>query len=403
MNRKTLFKIFISFMSSTTIMAMVGLSTISCGSHKPDSGSAWNKFKTLALKETAPNLKSVIPDILQYHWKNNDVAVFDSDGGIPTVYENAATINAIIVIKNAKNNITSLPINCVIQFHNQDTYNLEDWTFSQDPNIYSWLEFKAAATLISATDLLTQVQKSVAWSTFKWSGDASINVWKASDLAEFDIYGGLNDGQDPYKGMNGKPTANDLTHTITAIISINDPTKRGLYNANPIKSVITRTYRNKDYKVSDWKFIQDHQLQSKAKYLSLFHEQVSIAQLIKKEPDKWIDLITHNWSRFPQWSETNSIFDHSLNIFEYLSHGGYPGAHAQDYLNSSVSDIPITGGSNGFNGIKGLQNWIFLKFIANDSDCRLTLTTYFFFSPNSTYVGSAFDYLWKIKPIKIIH
>ncbi len=381
MNIKKYLKGFSIAMASATLISTVSISAIACGTKKkpPAHVNSWDDFKKLALDETAQNLKNNINDIGKYHWKSGDSATFINDAK-PSANETLHTINAIIGISSGTAPDSQLPISCVIKYQSNDIYHITNWKFSQDPNIYQWSSFVTIAKTVTATQLIAQARQSSEWNSFIWDGDATINVWSPSELAEFDTFGGLNNGVDPYKGMNGKPIANYSKLTITAIISIQDKTKEGLYTANPIIATISdASYQ--DYNLDNWTFTQTSQLQSRAKYTSLFNYWVTEAQNakdVKPAGSGWDNLYGRMW------------FDktHKTNILTHLNGMGKGPRTQTSYINSFPFNTTVK---------NTLASLIIIDFWASGATQRMSLTTDFILSNGNSNSGTAFNNVWHIQ------
>ncbi len=387
---------FISF-GVSSLIGISGLSIISCAKKNTQQKPSWENFKKAALSESAYNLQKQIFDISIYHWDVNDIAVF-ANYGKPTVSnDNTNSIIATIIIQN-KSSTLQYPINFKISYIKQTFYDIKNWTPSQARDIDQWSRFKVQALSITADALLILAKASNSWSTFKWTvGTVEQIVWQPNESAEFDVFGNLNNGTDPYPGMQGQPTANNEHRTVSAIISIKNYTKAGNYDANPIKAIIDNS-DNQPYNKNNWKFSQDYQLQSSDKYRSSFNQQVTLAQKVNnKQPQlpslpNWNAFCGNNWSNLDNSVPAKISNDHSVNILAYLNAHQYPNITIPNYL-SSYTDITIQ------NGIAGLENKIIFEFIANKRNYHLILTTYFLFIPNSTNIGSSFNNIWDIQVV----
>ncbi len=296
MYRKYFFKRFTRLIGSSILVTAITTTAVACH-HKtispPKNKNTWTNFKTAALKISADALKSNIKNISKYYWNNDDVAIFDS-AGKPSANESAKSIMATIIVEGAATSDYQFPIQCNITYVTNKPYAINDWTYSQSANVRNWFNFKAIALTVTPNELLSQAEEKNNWNTWVWEGGLKTNKWPLRATAEFDIFGSLN-SKDPYKGMQGKPTANDKTDTISAIISIKDQTKEGNYDANPISATITFR-NNKGYDVADWKLKPIRQQQSHLKYLNLLNQQITSSKRIKY-PDNggWGWFASNNW------------------------------------------------------------------------------------------------------------
>ncbi len=367
---------FISF-GVSSLIAISGLSIISCHSK---STKTWANFKKHALAEQAANLKSTVATIAQYHWNPNAVAVYSSSGkpSISTTTNN--TIIATIIIENEPINL-QYPISFAITYNTNTAYDLKDWTYNQTPDIDKWSDVKTAGLAITAPQLLAQAKKANVLKNFSWAGDASQLVWQDKDIAEFDVYGGLNDGKDTYKGMSGKPIANDKERTISAIISIKDPTKKGNFDADPIKAVFDNS-DNKSYDINNWKFSQTVQLQSIAKYSTLVNAQISIA--LQFDLDSKSDRAAAQ-NKFDLANWVNKIHINSdFNVINNIYKTGYGEVSGIQCLNAFSN--PIKG---------GIESKVIIQFMANKGNIyNYTLANEFPFSDSHKNSGPAFNYTW---------
>ncbi len=395
MYKHKFFKPFLGILSSVALVSTISLSTVSCG-HKSTTVNTWDAFKKAALAETAPNLKTTITNLKQYYWTNNDVAIFDIYNGLPAISStDANTIVAIIIIKNKATQL-QYPINFKIQYSSGSKYEVNNWTHSQTAGLSKWSDFKAKALSISAANLLAQAKNSKVLNTLKWDNNPTkeTNSWTDNYIAEWDIYGGNGSG-DSYVGMQGKPVANDRDFSITAIISIKDISKRGLYDANPIKAVIDDRDNN-TYDISKWKFSPVTQSQSIAKYKAVVNNQITAA---KQVVDPAIDPPTNAaWATFD--NKNYSFFSPDkayYNISDYLDKSDYSGSYSFAYVKAQTG-ATIDG---------GLNSTIILSFYDNDNHAHkdiyyVTLTNNFLFKTTTKDCGPAFSYAWiQSKPTQI--
>ncbi len=340
----------------------------------------WEIFSNLSKQISANDLLGQISDRTQYHWKDSDFAEF-SQNGYPTINYNTKTISATIEISGTSNSKYQLPINCNIIWTKNIAYNINNWTFSQSHNVDSWIKFKTSALAMMPSDLLLAAKNSATWSSFKWHTILSENKWHTNDKAEFDTYGGLNDA-DEYKGMNGKPTADDGNHTISAIISIKG--KEGNYNADPIKAIISQN-NNDGYKISHWNFSQTSQLQSRNKYLKLFQDQAiksstpTIDWWNKFKNSNWINepgVFTNHTQSLGYWCTLNKYsFDYNPAFGKGLEFWSMSGETQYGFDSQII--IPI----------KSYNNHTF----------TVTINRYFEFYEEGVAVGPALDYSWDIE------
>ncbi len=389
MYKNRIFKSFWGIVGSAALVGTVSLSTVSCG-HKSSTVNAWDTFKKAALAETAPNLKTTISNLKTFYWTPSDVAIFDSSGGgTPAISSaDAHTIVATIVIKD-KTSQLQYPIKFSIKYSSGSKYEVTNWTYSQTPGLNKWSDFKATALKITAAALLEQAKNSKILSTLKWADNPINNTWTDAYKAEFDVYGG--------KGINGNPVADDANFSVTAIISIKDPLKQGLYDANPIKAVINDN-DNSNYAVGGWKFSAVAQSQSTAKYTALVKDQIDLAKLVV---DPKTAAAQPEWATF---GKNNYAFiagnKTAFNMVDYLSNDQHPHAYGFAYVNGNTT--PITG------GISSVISFTFYDDSTNSpanpriQQFALTLTNNFLFNTTDKTSGPAFSYLWTVTIKKII-
>ncbi len=368
-------KTIVSLCSSFVILGFSSLSVISCGQH--NAPNKWDQFKNKALAETATNLKSDIADITKYHWKIGDQAIF-SNGGIPTVVANKQEISATIVIAGASGDLL-FPINFDIKYQN-NSYDLKKWTYSQNIPTTPWEKFKKAAMLVTSNQLVVQAQvNQEVWKSFKWIGNDTQSVWpKDPTTAEFDTFG-YNLATDSYKGMNGKPKADDITKTITAIISI--PGKNGAYDSNPIKATISNT-SSATYDLKNWTFTQDTQLQSNGRFKSLSHVEYAKAALVtgNRKASSWTNFATTNWVD-PE---------HSININDWLNSHAWAKADYVGFRPKKSADAGL------------IQHALETRIVFDvqvgltNEENNITLTRDFTWVDSNKNSGIAFNNIWTI-------
>ncbi len=277
---------------ASPILIVASMTTVvSCGHKNSSGGNGWNTFKALALKETAKNLKTQISDVTNFYWTTSDVAIF-SGNGHPKVTKYDQEVIATIVIQDQAS-ADSYPINFKIDYTAGSPYVVSDWSYSQASEINDYDHFKASATAETGTTLLAKAKLAQNWASLKWYGT---NVWKASDQAEFDVFGG-NGGDDTYKGMAGNVTFDDDAQSATAIISVKG--KEGIYGAMPIKATIT--YNSKiSYNANSWVFSQITQLQSQKKYVAVMNVQNNtvyskMTDSTHVQDSVWTNFLNNNW------------------------------------------------------------------------------------------------------------
>ncbi len=400
MDKKSFFKLLAAFASSAILISTVTTTVVACGKTpvKPNPNT-WDNFKKAALGEKAATLKAEINEINRFHWKNTDIAEFSSNGS-PTANNDEHTVNAIIVVKGAKSSDYQFPILCSITYTKNSLYNILDWKFKQSPNVENWILFKAAALKITPNKLLTIAKSTDIYNTFKWEGGDTTNKWGTDASAEWDTFGGLSGVDDPYKGMSGTIVANDVTHSISAIISIVG--KEGNWNANPIKAIITDQGSLKTYSDKDWKFSQDQQLQSRKKFISLFNKEITIVQALKAYPNGNIPPENHGlWFNFASNNWTNK--DHSSNVANWLSVQGYTdqagGVNRAVYQNAWAPFGNITNGFVSRINIIGV-------YVGEDYKDRtypnMMFEMNFLFHNKDPNVGNCFDNIWDMSKTKLV-
>ncbi len=389
MYKNRIFKSFWGIVGSAALVGVVSISAVACG-HKSTTVNTWDAFKKAALAETAPKLKSTIINLKQYYWTNNDVAIFDSNNGSPDIsVTDAQTIVATIAIKD-KTSQLQYPIKFKIKYLSGFKYDLKDWYYTQTPGLNKWSTFKVTAAKITAAALLAQAKTSKALSTLTWGPDSKTNTWKDSYTAEFDVYGG--------KEMNGNPTSDNTNFSVTAIISIKDPLKQGLYDANPIKAVINDN-DNKNYSLSSWKFSVATQSQSIDKYTNLVKDQIKLAKAVKDPGDASTQAA---WGKFANqnWFYDNDSSAYST-IYKYLTNKGYPKFYGVGCIGDETkTEIPITG---GISSVISLSFWSDATKGVHTNHFYFTLTNNFLFNTTDKNSGPAFSSVWTVsKPHKKI-
>ncbi len=292
MIKKNIYKFIAAFAIPLTLI-MSTSSIVACGKKQPINDGSWKYFLHDAKNVTAKNLKTTMTDedlLDNFHWKTNNVAIFGV-GGKPHQNGKLEEVVATIVVKDAATS-SLFPINFNIKYPGPGhKYDFKGWKHHM--NIYdvtSWDAFKAKALSVQPKDLLNFVKTRNSWATFHWYGNLQQRTWANTDTAEFDTFGGLNIGTDPFR-MSGKPIADDSDYTIIAIISIKG--KEGNYDANPIKATATYIPDVGDaYDITKWTFKQDEQIQSLPKYNSLV---TPIAKEAKSDDSNGAD-----WVKFTQ-------------------------------------------------------------------------------------------------------
>ncbi len=158
MKFKKIFKIPILYLTAFTLISGTAIQLSSCGhnsnSHPPKSNT-WNDFKTIALNETAPNLLKQVKVINNFHWSSSDISTF-FNGGEPTQKGANQEIIATIVIRG-KDAHHNYPINFDIKYQDGVAYDVANWTYSQDPKLTTWTDFKKLALAEPASALLAQI------------------------------------------------------------------------------------------------------------------------------------------------------------------------------------------------------------------------------------------------------
>ncbi len=371
MFKNKLFKISLaSIVISGSIVAGLGsiFSLVSCG-HKSNPPIAdWNSFYKQAINESTINIINNANPLTTKGWKDDyEPADFTADKPIVVKQTISIVIHAVLLKQFA-----TFQIRASSDF----IYNVKSWECIKQPQYNDkavWDFFKISATAESAPKLLVQAKTSQSWNSFKWDGDASINVWQKSDQAEFDVYGGLGQHNDPLNLMRGFPSFDEINHTVSAIISIKD--KNGTYDANPIKATIKfDTLINKKYSIEDWTFSQATQYQSWEKNQAIFNSQVTIAKNdIKK-------FQSHTWDNQ----------DHSEDAQAFLKTIGLPGITRILTFKSSEVNFQID--SSGITSVIVLNVKDQFNHMLAEFDVKYTFK---FRDPSkSTTTGSAFNYIF---------
>ncbi len=341
----------------------------------------WVTFKLNAIEVTANDLISLVgqKELERFNWTDSDSPIFSESGKPHIKYNGGNSISAMIVSKNfAISN--AKPINFTIQYKNI-TYNLNDWTFIGGSTKKEWDEFKNSAKSVTPFILLNEIKnKKDIWNSFKWFGSASENVWQITDVAEWDVYGGI-DSNDPYQGMNGNFAVNDADRTITDIISIKG--QEGLSSANPIKcELFGMTHLH--YDINQWQFSRILQNQSIAKYQSLIKP-------IKNLVDIGFRFIS-DWEKFAKlnFSDVNR----QINLDDWLKH--YAGIKVYDLVYVKISnpfhDLPVPSSVN-------MES----EYHYPDEGNGSLKYVHFNFTNSSRYMNNAktcviaFNYIWNAK------
>ncbi len=285
-------------------------------------------------------------------------------------------------------------------FGDSPKYDVEDWICSSIPApIYphSWDVFKISAKAVLAADLLSTAKPWDNSSKYKWElyGTPAQKVWSETEKAEFDTYGSLT-AKDAYKGMQGAPIANDSTKTITAIISKKG--KNGAYDSDPIKAVIT--YKNAQvYKLSDWAFSTDKQLQSINKVKNIItgiSESVGLNIRPTFNNNNWMILQDHKTQKVIN----NDGIDHDPkhNIYNIIDnkyaidHGPagqgkivYAGERAPDLTNPLETKFEL---------VFTFQHWDYAAGKPKTATINMFFNFVYANGKDDSAGGSPFDYTW---------
>ncbi len=387
MRKIKLWKIIIS---SFMIIGGTALSTtiVSCAKKQtPSPKATWNQFQNKVDEEMLSNIVDHANPQAAF-WYNLPDKDLGKDGNI-SIYELTLTIK---IQSKSLNEEASFSITAPTNF----VYNVKGWSCSKQPKpipppFDQWAIFKKAAQKVTAKTLLNQAKTSGAFKKFKWTGSVTTQTWQDDETAEFDIYGGSGNSDDHYEGMAGRPVALVSNQTITAIISIADSNKRGNYNSDPIKAVITD--QGLDYNLNNWVFSQTKQLQSQTKYLSAF------GKAIWKFPNSTnIKTDSVVWGNF---GDNNYVYDQTdiKSVINYLN--------AHKVSNDDIVQINldhykplIDDNKKRLKTTLDIHLW---KHIMNPvHDYMLTLTNYFVFQDISNQnVGTAFNYHWTAKLVEL--
>ncbi len=392
-----------SSMIATTFAS--GAAIASCGKKNPGSNSnSWDHFKKLALNESAAHLHDsiTIEQLKVFHWSSEDVATWGANEQ-PTVVSGKQEITATIIIQGA-DKYQNFPINFDITY-DPTGYDYKAWTYTQNPNVVSWDDFKNLAGNVSPNDLLAIAKLSPGYKdTFKWEyGTDNQRVWVDGDIAQWDVYGGADD-QDPAGGinlMNGEIDVDNQDQTITAIIS--KVGHEGIYDADPIKAVIKYQESAKIYNSKNWKFSPVKQLQSQTKYKALFAAEFKIIKNIntRQNPDLgltlWIDFSKRNWV-YPI---------HDVNVKQYLESewpkfgkdgNGYNMENANSIFEPSRDDDGNLD-KKGFASqieidtyYKSFKDYRTSSFI--DPNPFVMTSKFLFVDPSNQNIGTCFNYVW---------
>ncbi len=298
-----------------------GLNLVSCGHEtapiKPVNN--WAEFKSSASKEAEINIV-----------KNTNPTDWDDATGKQLKHENIRfRSNPYKVILDIRRTIDQYKGTYIatfsIEYLDNQKYNASDWVCNIEPKFVAsnWTEFKNAALSATPEDLFNAAHPWVDKNKFKWEfGTAEQTTWASTDTAEFDTFGNV-DNSDAYKGMNGKPVADDNAKTITAIISKKG--KNGAYDSDPIKEVLTFK-AGQDYQVFDWGssvITPIKQLQSYNKFMTFWKRAKTLYDngdvgnfmgqywmTLKKDTDPNIDT-------------TGKAHSKDYHIYDTLTHNGY--------------------------------------------------------------------------------
>ncbi len=375
--------IFLTGLLTTSIVATtVSLTAISCGSKKPSPKQVWGDFKKEALKAKAIDIVTANPVEEWGVVTNNDL----SKGDI--TFDDQAKNISVVITRIKKNYNMSLDF--TIQYLNNNRYDINDWTHSSAPTYDpgTWGLYRETAKTTSAEQLFEIAITKNKVQGFKWKyGTDDQITWKidGSQKPEFDTFGSLTDHDaSGFKGMGGKPTANDATFTVTAIISKKG--YEGAYDADPIKA--TAQYKAGDsYKLTDWNFTQVEQLQSIEKAESIYDNQINIARL--NNGYNFDAFQNQNWmiydgdkiaNKHPDPSGPNGM-NGILNKSGYPSHG-----NIHPFTINWRIGVQISGGLSG--------KLIF--FFETGQSYHLNLIFNFMFADgkNVSSGGTAFNYIW---------
>ncbi len=359
---------------------------VSCGhKHKATFGT-FGTFQTAALKENVANIvkNAKVKASSWVGFKDDDF----TKQGLPTIEGHKITIKIY-----AKSNWTIASFSITAPANN--VYRVGDWECSNQPALVpngTWEQFKTLALAETPTNLLSTVKKVPNYKkNFKWDGDANINAWAENAIPEFDVYGGSGTTGDPLDVMHGQPLIDQSKQTVTAIISIKDSTKEGLYDADPIKAVIRYT-NNVNYHVSDWIFTPIVQSQSFIKYKSIFETEIAVAKAVSK--DTFDSFGSHNWlgnlSQMPNGHNSVSLIthnDHSTTATDFLSGAGFFSVIDDRRFNRVDDFTTIQGGL-----ISAIVFDIITGVGEKDGQFRLVFT--FKFVDDNHHIGMAFNYLF---------
>ncbi len=309
-------KLSIAFVIPSVILGSVGLGHHS--SKNPVSHprhfivQSWHAFKRDAETVKPNDLKNLVSHndlINNFGWNINDKAAFAT---VPMANNENHTLTTTLMISGSLS--ATHPINFKIKYNpfepkvNDTYYNLHKWNYTMPINNNSiWSHFKTTALEVTPMQLLNQAQSDNNWFNWNWYGSSWVQSNGSSLTPEFDIYGG-NGKNDSFSGMVGKPKANDLNHTIRAIISIKG--REGLENACPIEATIP-SWKN-IYNLNLWTFKPITQSQSYQQYTKEFNKVLTQAQQINTNT-KFDNFAKNNWTDERHSKNIKSDFNNQLS------------------------------------------------------------------------------------------
>ncbi len=248
---------------SLGLLSISASAVVACGHKKPGLKYNWTTFLAAAQKASGAEIVAQYKQTIGWYDVPSNKLIKQKPEFI--------TGHSITIQVYASSiwEVASFSISAPVDYK----YSAINWKLSIKPKSVptgSWEQFKYLARTINAATLLKTAKVAKNYASFKWEGKADSNVWKKTDIAEFDQFGGSGGTKaDPINVMQGAPKIDEVNKTITAIISIEDKTKEGTCFSNPIKAVAK--YNNgENYDLSKWSFSKVNQLQSHAKWLSIF-------------------------------------------------------------------------------------------------------------------------------------